>query len=178
MGQKLVLNIVRNDEKIFNIYLDNGANTSTKINVICNILGTCNKDDNLEMLLRKTTKVLPGCGLTMPIAEEDRKVVLDLIKKGIPEGSPEKGFIGVTPDVIKGLMMYADDVLNIYLDKVNRLAQTLYYSTQPFDGAKVLPLPELFETVVTQENAFDLLREFTNLDCGCFSFGDGVLCVC
>ena len=178
MGQRLVLNIIRDDEKIFNIYLDNGANTSTKINVICNILGSCNKDDNLETLLRKTTKVLPGCGLATPIAEEDRKIVTDLIKKGIPEGSLEKGFIGVTPDVIKGFMMYADDILNIYLDKANRLAQTLYYSTQPFDGAKVLPLPELFNTVVTQDNALKLLHDFNNLDCGCFSFEDGVLCIC
>ncbi len=92
MGQRLTLNIVRNDERIFNIYLERGADTKTKINAICKILSVCNKDDDLETLLKKATEVLPGCGLIKPIKEEDVKIVDSFIAKGIPEGTRLNGF--------------------------------------------------------------------------------------
>ena len=165
MGQRLVLNIIKNDKTLFSIYQHWGGFTDNEVEVICSLRAAfCNKD-NLETLLRKTTEVLGGSGLVVPKNAEELKLVQPYFDKGFPKADDRNaGLIAITPLEIEDLLYWADDVQNLYLDRDNYMRDLLYYTDYPEDYTDeveyISSLPEFFDIPITKKNASSLLNRF------------------
>lgn len=165
MGQRLVLNIIKNNEILFSVYQHWGGFTDNEVEVICSLCSAFCKKDNLETLLKKTTSVLPGSGLVIPKDPEELKIVQTYLDKDFPEATDRNaGLIAITPQEIEDLNYWADDLQNFFLDQDNYLCDLLYYTDYPEDyicpGETVPRLPEFFNIPITKKNATQLLKRF------------------
>lgn len=168
MGQGLVLSIIRDDQSLFSIYQHWGGYTGSEIEVICKLIAVYDKDDSLQTLLKKTIETLPGSGIYIPKENKDEvDAAMDFVAKGFPVAQDRNaGLIAVTPKAQDELTTYAEDTQSLYLDCDNFLKDELWYmSKDDIDEDEVpVPLPALFTTPVTKENALDLLAQFEELE--------------
>lgn len=158
MGQRLALNVKRNDEVLFVLYQHWGGYTDNEVEVVCRLLATYNEDDDLVTLLRKTTEALPESGLILPQDPLELETIKPYLDAGIPISQNRcAGFIALTPKEMENIWEWQDDELDLCLDGEIWIADVYYIVAEPDDPDSVEPAQDFLFEPITKENAMDLL---------------------
>lgn len=158
MGQRLALNVKRNNKVLFVIYQHWGGYTDNEVAVVCKLLSVYNKNDSLATLLRKTTEVLPQSGLIIPTDPLELETVKTYLEEGIPFGTNRSaGLIAITPKEMEDAWRWQDDEADLNLDGKNRILDLYYITNTPDYPEDVVPAKRFLLKPITKENALDLL---------------------